>query len=491
MATPKDKKRKVAVIGGGLGGLACAARLAHAGFRVVVFEKNGCVGGKIGELRDGGYTWDTGPSLLIMPQALERLWRSVDRRLDDYLTLIPMENTCRHLWRDGTVIDEDAAFWEREDVARFLKYSRTLYEAAGDFFMHNSPEKWWRRFQFEDLMRLRHLSKFTSRLSMNGAVSRHFRDPHLVQVFERFGTWGGSSPFKMPPAFNFLHWLLAENGGWHVKGGVRQIVVALERMASELGAEFRLNTEITGLHRSRKGFSVAIEGAWEKFDLVVCNQDAVQAYQSFLPREPAARFRKKLLEKLPLSCSAFVMCLGVTKQYEGLAHLNVLHTDDSLREADEIFKKRVPPQDPTISLTVSSRTEPERAPAGCDNWTLHLNAPATRTSFNWGENADAYAARIIELLEKRGFPDLRRHIAVRHVFTPQDFRARFNSYAGSLHGFAQHSFKASFGRMRIDPPELPGLFFVGGSTHPGGGVPFVISSAEIAARKILAYEHPR
>jgi phytoene desaturase len=490
MPATNDKKRKVAVIGGGLGGLACAARLAHAGFHVVVFEKNESVGGKIHEVRQDGYVWDTGPTLLTMPQALDGLWQSVDRRMEDYISLIPLESTCRHRWTDGTVIDEDAALWQRKDVARFVEYGRAIYEAAGDFFIHNPPGHWWRRFRPADIARLRHLPKLTPGRTMHDVVRRHFSDPHLVQAFDRFATWNGSSPFKTPSVFSFLPYLLAKYGGWHVKGGQRRIIAGLLRLAEEFGVEFRLNTEITGLHRSaKKGFSVAIDGSWEKFDLVICNQDAVQSHQSLMPREPAARFRKALLERLPLSSSAFVLCLGVTKKYDDLAHHNIFHPDDTAREFHEIFKMRAPSADPTISLCVSSRAEPERAPDGCDNWVVHVNAPATRLSFDWKENGESYADRIVQILENKAFPGLRQNIAARHVISPLDIRTRYNCYAGSIHGFASHSFRAAFARIRIDPPEIPGLYFVGGSTHPGGGVPFVISSAQIAARKIIAGEY--
>jgi phytoene desaturase len=213
--------KRVGVIGGGVGGLSCAALLAHAGHRVTLYERNARVGGKLNWLAEGGYTWDTGPSLLTMPYVFEQLWTRLGRRLADDLELVPLPVTCRYRWSDGTRIDEDASFWLRPDVAKFLAYARGLYDLSADAFLHHPLGEWWRQINPRNLARLRHLPKIASFATMDEVVRRFFAsDPHLVQLFDRFATYNGSSPYRTPAAFNIIAYVEAHFGGWYVKGGI-------------------------------------------------------------------------------------------------------------------------------------------------------------------------------------------------------------------------------------------------------------------------------
>ncbi len=324
----------VAVIGAGVGGLTCAALLAHAGRRVTVYEKNERVGGKLNWLEEGGYTWDMGPSLLTMPYVFEQLWQKLGRRLQDDLTLIPLPVTCRYRWTDGTTIDEDAAFWERPDVARFLDYARGLYDLSADAFLHHPLGEWWRQLRWRNLPKLRHLPKIASFLTMDRVVQRFFgHDPHLVQLFDRFATYNGSSPYKTPAAFNIIAYVEAKFGGWYVKGGLYEIARALERICREEGVEFRLNSEIAAVDRVDGGWKLSPEN--QIFAEVVCNQDVL----SFTRDEPAMQ---TALQARDLAISGFVLYLGVARQYPQLSHHNIFFSDDYPGEFRQLFAEGRP-----------------------------------------------------------------------------------------------------------------------------------------------------
>ena len=478
--------KSVAVIGAGVGGLTCAALLARAGRRVTVFERNDRAGGKLNWLEEGGYTWDMGPSLLTMPYVFEGLWEKLGRRLEDDLQLVPLPITCRYRWTDGTQIDEDAAFWRRSDVARFLAYARGLYDLSADAFLHHPLEEWWRQVNLRNLPNLRHLPKIASFASMDQTVRRFFgNDPHLVQLFDRFATYNGSSPYKTPAAFNIIPYVEARFGGWYVKSGLYEIARTLERICREEGVEFRYGHEASARREPGRWLvttrTLEGRGTTEPADLVVCNQDVL----SFLGEEPAMRWR---VAGGDLSISGFILYLGVGRQYPELSHHNIFFSDDYPGEFRRLFDDRQPADEPTIYVAVHSKADPTRAPTGCENWFVLVNAPALTPDarVDWTALAPAYGDRVIERLETRfGCAGLRAAIQVRRHFTPADFQTRYLAHAGSLYGFASHGVRAAFQRPRLQRPGVPDFYFVGGSTHPGGGLPLVCLSGQMVADKIL------
>jgi phytoene desaturase len=485
MSIQNQEKRRVGVIGAGLGGLAAAVQLAHAGCAVTVFEKNERPGGKLNLVEDAGFTWDTGPSRLTMPQALEDLWQSVGRRLEDDLTLIPLHPAVRYRWRDGTVIDEDAEFWNRPQAAHYLAHAAKVQEFIGESFLKNPVAQWWRMPGFRHVSKLRHLPKVLTCKTMDGIARKHLADPHLVQIFNRYAACIGSSPYLAPGYCSLIPYLHAKQGSWYVKGGLHRIVLALEKLAREFGVEIRLNSEITGLHTQPGRYQLAIEGVWEKFDGVICNMDALHAYEHLLPRTAGEQFRRKHLGRDPLSSSAFLLFLGVKKKYDGLAHHNVFFPDDARREFHQLFTERQAAENPAISLTVSSRTDSTLAPEGCDNWLVNVSAPALQSRSSWKNMGEHYGDRIILELEQIGFPGLRNEIATRHCFTPSNFRSRYRAYAGSLCGFATHGRLSPWVRPRPQLEHWKGFSFAGSSVHYGGGIPVVLASAGIAAQQLL------
>ena len=257
--------KRILVIGAGLGGLAAAIRLARAGHTVEVWERNDAPGGKLQQIHRDGFSWGTGPSLLTMPQVLRDLFTDAGERLDDYLTLVRLDSCCRYFWTDGTVIDEDAAFWRRPEVAAFLDYARGIYELSGEAYLNRPPSEFWRAFTPANWSKLRHLGKVATTRTLAREVERRISDPHLRQIFLRFATYNGSSPYLTPATFNIIPFVEAEFGAWYVRGGLPQISRALARMAERLGVIIHYNRTCTAW---RDGMATADTEATTRADLL-------------------------------------------------------------------------------------------------------------------------------------------------------------------------------------------------------------------------------
>src|SRR5277367_3002903 len=288
---------QILVIGAGLGGLAAAIRLARAGHAVEVWEKNGGPGGKLGELRIDGFRWGTGPSLLTMPHVLRELFADAGERMEDHLELVRLDSACRYFWSDGTVIDEDASFWSRPEVARFLDYARGIYELSGEAYLNRPPGDFWRAFTLGNLGKLRHLGKVATTRTLAVEVERRISDPHLRQIFLRFATYNGSSPYLTPATFNIIPYVEAEFGAWYVRGGMEKIAEALGALAKRHGVTFRFNTTATDWNGIE---AISQDGSRSRADFLVCNADVLSARTGFLSGFTPVSQRKALLRP-PLS----------------------------------------------------------------------------------------------------------------------------------------------------------------------------------------------
>ena len=485
------------VVGAGLGGLATAVRLAAGGARVAVLEQDAQPGGKLNQWRSGGFTFDTGPSLVTMPGVIADLFRAAGRRRGDYLTLQPLHPGCRYRWPDGTTFNADSDLaamtaairrLDPRDVGgylRFLAYGRALYErAARPFLFHERPRPM-------DLLRRRgwdvlRIGAFTT---MDAAVRAHFHSPYLRQLFNRYATYNGSSPYQAPATLCLIPYLELAEGGWYIAGGLYRLAEALLRLAGELGVEIRTGAQVAEvLFDGRQAVGVRLAGGEElRAGAVVVNADPLYAYQSLIPpalrprREPAAR----VTLASDLSCSGFVLLLGTDCDFPALAHHNIFFSGDYPAEFRALFRQRRPAPDPTIYVSYTSRSDPTQAPPGGGNLFVLVNAPALTPAANWDAWAGPYRKLVLDRLEAAGLPDLRRHIVIERMLTPSTFAGRFNAFGGALYGFSSNNRLAAFRRPANRAPGLPGLFFVGGSAHPGGGIPLALLSARLVANAVM------
>ncbi|HYP54654.1 MAG TPA: phytoene desaturase family protein [Pyrinomonadaceae bacterium] len=486
----------VIVVGAGLGGLAAAVRLAARGRRVLILEKNETPGGKVNIHRAADYTFDTGASLLTMRHVVEDLFASVGRRLEDYLSLEPLEPICRYVWPDGARLDasSDLGKTERamrelapEDAGafrRFIADARRKYEVAERTFLAHSLN------DLPSLLRPRYardLAALSSWRTLSSHVGSYFRSPYLRQLFNRFATYNGSSPYRAPAVFALIPFVEFGLGAWYVRGGMYELPRALARLSEELGAELRTGAEVEEilLEDGRARGVRLVGGETLRAGAVVSNADASETYRKLLAPEAGRGRVARRLARAEASLSGFVVLAGARRRFGQLAHHNIFFSRDYASEFRAMFDELRPAPEPTVYVCASSRTDPTQAPPDRENLFVLVNAPATSERTRWTEEAESYRDLILSRLEEFGLGSLRASIEYEHVITPEDFRRTYNAHRGALYGPSSNGLLSAFLRPPNRARGLAGLYFAGGTTHPGGGVPLVLLSGKMAAELLL------
>ncbi len=488
----------ISIIGAGLGGLSAAALLAAKGHKVQVFEKNEQAGGKMGQIHAEGFRFDTGPSLLTMPFVFERLFNECGADFYDYLELAPLHPLCRYFYSDGTIFNSyfDRSKTQKElsqiapsDVKaydEFLNYSADLYKKTADAFIFNPL------YALEDLRKLDFLSFFgiDAFNTVSERIDNTFSSPYLRQFFKRFTTYNGSSPFQAPATLNVIPHVEINQGGFYVKGGLYQVAQALQRLAEKNGAVFHFNEEIDGIlveDGKAKGVKLT-SGSTVPAQLVISNSDATETVTELLPDDAISSRKKRNSANIEPSCSGFVLLLGIDKTYPQLTHHNIFFSKDYEREFTQIFRDKVMPDDPTIYIADTSHTDRSHAPPGGSNLFILVNAPYLSSQYSWNKHAESYGEQVITELEKRGLKELSNHIQYKKIITPKDFYTRYKSNKGSIYGTSSNSKFSAFMRPRNKSRAVEKLYLVGGSVHPGGGIPLVVQSVLNASALIERYE---
>ncbi len=491
----------IAIVGAGLGGISAAVRLQAAGHRVSLIEKNALPGGKMNFVEADGFRFDTGPSLITLPGVISSTFRAAGRRMEDYLTLKPLEPITRYHFADGSGLDisnnlprlvSEIGRLSPGDVTglfRFLAYARTLFERAGPVFLFRE------RPSLRDLAARRapDALRIDAHLTMHRAVSRFFKDPRLVQLFDRYATYNGSSPYRAPATLSMIPYIEIAGGGWYIEGGIYRLVEALMEVAVEMGVNFQPDTEVSeiliepqsGWRKQGKATGVRFTGGGTlSADSVIVNADPMYAYSTLVPEPFRDRRLARQMERLEPSSSGFVVLLGVRGDYPELAHHNIFFSRDYRSEFDYIFNRREPVPDPTIYVACTSKSDPTQAPPGHLNLFVLVNAPALTPSTDWPALQRQYCDNILSTLETRSLPGLRERIVHEQIITPVDFQEKYHAWQGSIYGVSSNSRQTAFRRPPNRAPGVRNLYFVGGSVHPGGGIPLVMLSARLIARII-------
>jgi phytoene desaturase len=495
----------IIIIGAGIGGLSAAIRLAVAGKRVVVLEKNGQSGGKMGQFSAEGFRWDTGPSVITMRWVFEELFSLAGRKLEDYLTLLPLDPLTRYFYPDGSVLDVDPdprrtasrlARYASEDGSgylRFLDYTKNIHRATGDVFIYGPPPS------VRTLLKANPLRMFSADpfRTMQQAIEGFVRSPQARQLLGRFATYTGASPFLAPATLNVIAHVELNEGVWYPQGGIYALAQTLTRLAEEVGVEIRLNCGVAEISVAQsggaaKGGKLAVTGvvteAGERLAAtgVIANLDVINVYEKLLPPSPKVTALVKRLERVERSLSGFVMLLGVEGENAGLAHHNIFFSRDYAGEFREIFRQGRPPSEPTIYVAITSKSDPDHAPAGCENWFVLINTPPAGPGFDWPSQAEAYGKRVLDRLADEFGVDVRGRIRHQRILTPLDLERMTAARQGALYGTSSNDTFAAFRRPHNRSSLVQGLYFAGGTTHPGGGVPMVTLSGKVAAGMVLA-----
>ncbi len=459
-----------------------------------MLEQGAQVGGKMGEVRLGGYRWDTGPSVITMRHVFEDLFAAAGRDMADYLTLRPVEPLTRYFYPDGAVLDashdiermaEQIARIEPRDVAgyrRFLDYAARLHRIVGPVFIYDEPPRPASFLKVPPLDALR----VDGLRSMSQAAESFVRSPHLRQLLGRFATYVGASPYLAPATLNVIAHVELNEGVWYPEGGIYSIARALARLAEELGVEVRTGCGVEAIDvRDGQVQGVALAGgAYLPAGAAIANVDVATVYDRLLPPTGAIRRRAERLTHAEPSCSGFILLLGVRGQQPDLAHHNIFFSADYPREFREIFEQGVLPADPTIYVAITAKATPQDAPPGGENWFVLVNSPALGPAWDWEEQAAATRDLVLAQLAARGF-DVRGRIEAEQVLTPLDLERLTGARRGALYGASSNSRWAAFRRPHNRAPDVRGLYFAGGTAHPGGGVPMVALSGRVASQLLL------
>jgi phytoene desaturase len=478
---------RVVVVGAGLGGLAAAARLAAVGHAVTVLEQAPEVGGKLGWFARDGHGFDTGPSLVTLPQVLRDLFAATGAPLDDVLDLVRLDPAVTYRFADGSRV---AVPGDLPGVREVLgpEWS-ALLDRAGEIW--RATEQPFLRSPLQGARTLARLARSADDVrtvapwsSLRGLGAQYLTDPRLRVLLDRYATYSGSDPRRAPAALATVPWVEQAFGSWYVRGGLRRLALAVAERAAQCGAVVRTSTPVTRvLVEGGRTTGVQLAGGERvPADAVVVNADATALYDRLLPADAPVRRARATLARATPSSSGFVLLLALRGRTPDLAHHTVLFPDDYDAEFDGLFTDPRPLADPTVY--VSAPDDPATRPdEDSESWFVLVNAPRHEPGrgVDWDAPglADSYADRVLAVLARRGL-DVRDRIRWREVRTPADLVRATGSVGGSIYGTSSNGARAAFLRPANASP-LPGLYLVGGSAHPGGGLPLVTLSAEIVA----------
>lgn len=496
-------KKRVAVIGAGLGGLTSALILAKKNFAVKVFEMNEKPGGKANSLRLNNFRFDTGPSLITMPFVLEEIFRSAGYELSYYLKLKKLDIVCKYFYPDKTIVNaysdlekfsveiENKTNDNSESLIKYLRYCKRIYDLTTDIFLLNSPtdiKNLLSAKSFKSLLNFKSIDVFRT---VDEANKSFFKDPRTVQLFNRYATYSGSNPYSAPATLNTIQHVEYGLGSYICEGGVYNIVAVFSKLCKESGVEFQFNTkvkkitldgnQVSGIEYQNENK----ETMAENFDIVISNADVNSTYKNLLgdSSSPAA----KRYQSLEPSLSAIVFYWGIKGNYPKLETHNIIFSSDYRKEFYEIFDLKKCPTDPTIYIYISSKFNKEDAPAGFENWFVLVNAPYIAGQ-NWKEEVERTRKTVIDKINSVLKIDLNTLIVQEDILTPEKIESQTGSRLGSIYGISSNSRSAAFMRQQNRSKKYKSLYFCGGSAHPGGGIPLVLLSGKLAAEEIFKIE---
>ncbi len=474
--------KNAGIIGAGIAGLAVAIRLARSGWDVDVFEQAGNAGGKLNEFSLDGFRFDTGPSLFTLPHLLYEL-------LDDDLR-IPirkLEVVTRYFYEDGIVINAFAdperfaaevaekSSDSQSAVLRYLKKAALIYRITSPVFIFNSLHRLKKLLTLGNLKRALQLPRIQATSNFHTKNSSAFSDPRIIQLFDRFATYNGSNPFAAPATLQVIAHLEHNLGAYFPEKGMYAIVEVLQQQAERLAVQFHFSTPVELVLAGKQGpKTLMIDGQQRDFDLLVSDVDIHYFYETLLA--DSGRF-KKLRQDDP-SSSALIFYWGMKEQYSQLDLHNIFFSKSYKTEFDCLFQQKTISDDPTVYVYVSSKLNAEDAPDGMENWFVMVNAPAD-IGQNWADIRNQVRTQIIQKLERLLEQPVGANIVSEQVWDPPGIERKTASVGGAIYGASSNSMFSAFRRHPNFRNELPGVYFVGGSVHPGGGIPLCLASAKI------------
>jgi len=486
---------KAIIIGAGVGGLASACRLAKRGVQVEIYEKNGRVGGRLTNFQKDNFRVDAGPTLLLMPWVLRKFFGDVGRRADDYLRLGKLDPVYRIYFEDGSSIAPSSDTLKMmEEIGRISKkdaagYSRWLadykkyYEnALQQFIMRNFDSPL-------DMMTPQGISSLISGGALRDLYSKtgdYFSDPRVRIAFSLQSVYIGAAPTKLPSVYGLIPYVEFTEGVWYPEGGLYSVAEAMEKVCGELGVKIHTGKNVQKI-TVKDGIAMGVvlsDGTVAEADAVISNADLPYTYLNLINPSDRPHMRDSKIHSLKSSCSALMFYWGVEGSID-LPHHCFLLPNDYLRTFEDIFDRKVMPENPGIYIANPCRHDSSLAPSGKSILYVLVPVPNLSAGIDWKGEAQKARGAVLERLSAVGIKDIEKRIIMEKIFTPEDWKSSFNVELGAVFGLSPSLFQSAAFRPPNRDRKIKNLYFVGASTHPGGGIPIVLMSAELLEQRFV------
>ncbi len=477
------------VIGAGIGGLGAAVRLAAKGYKVTVFEANEAVGGKINTKSVDGYRFDMGPSVFTCPEYIKELYDICGKDFSDFPHQ-KLPESFRYFYADGqtftlsnnrdelvnTFVNELGE--DRKAVVKYLDKAKKNYNLISPLFIERSLHRWKHLFGKQLVKALMQLPSYKLMKTMDKENRKFFKNPRSVQIFNRFASYNGSNPFEAPAMLNMIAHLELNDGAYLPKDGMIQIPYKVKELADSLGVTFRFNEKVSEIIvKDKQVKGIRTEKGEYNADIVFSNMDIAYTYEKLMPKEE--RPAKILAQEK--SSSAVVFYLGIKKEFPQLGVHNMFFTNDYKSEFEHMFHKKELFEDPSVYVNITSKEVEGDAPKGCENWFVMINCTT-----NIGQDWDDYTKRLRKIMIDKVSSclgeDINQYVEVESSMNPVNIEDWYSGKLGSIYGNASNNRFATFYRHSNFSKKIKGLYFVGVTVHPGGGIPLALNSAKIAVR---------
>ncbi len=486
-------KPHAVVIGSGFGGLSAAIRLQSSGFQVTLLEKLEKAGGRASRWRQDGYTFDMGPSLITAPGTLRRVFAAAGKKLDDYLKLIHLDPYYRVFFHDKTLIDycgdrdkmmsQMARFNERdaERYDDFIDAIRPIHAAVMEDGLGATP------FHKPSTMArfLPTIFRLKAFLPATVFVNRFFRDFRHRFLFSFHPLYIGGNPFRVPAIYLLIPYLERNEGVWYTPGGMYSVIEALQKVFLEKGGRLLTGKPVTRIEvHQRRATAVVAGDETYPCDLVVSNADVGHTYRHLIDPVHRKKWTEPRIDRLDYTMSCFLLFLGCKKRFSEIKHHTLILTERYRALLQDIFTKKILPDDFSMYVHAPSITDPSMAPEGCESLMVLIPVANQLSSIDWEKKKEGFADKVIDFLEDWGMEGLKESLEVKRIFTPVDFESRYFALHGNAFALVPRLSQTGYFRPHNRSEDVKNLYLVGAGTHPGAGVPGVLLSAEAAMQCI-------
>ena len=485
-------KKKVIVIGSGIAGIAVSIRLRTKGYDVEVYEKNDNVGGKLSDFYIDNFRHDFGPKLFTMPNLIEDIFTDAGVNIDEYFKYDKLDIACKYFWDDGYTfnaysdnkrfINEVQKKFNKEEnkVKSYISRSKKKFNLVKTIFLEKSLHRVSTYLSLDAVKAIFNILQLNIFMTLDSLNKRYFRDKKLIQIFNRFATYNGSSPYLISGIMSIIQHLEHDLGVFMPKKGISDISHSLYSLALDIGVKFHFNSEIDQiLIKDKSVVGVLINNINHKADIIISNMDVSLTYDRLLK----GHNKPFSVKNYQPSSSAVVFYWNMNKSFSNINVHNIIFSKDQEKEFDYIFNKKSIYNDPTVYICSTSKIVKEDAPAGCENWFILINSPFDNGQ-DWEKIKKDLRNNIIKKINSTLKVEIENNIINEKILTPVDIETETLSKFGSLYGSSSNSLQSAFIRHPNFSKNINNLYFCGGSVHPGGGIPLCLNSAKIVSELI-------